>query len=114
MITNENKFLGLLIKCKNENDICNITEVIQKSEMSDVQCMSLIQSLCEKGMVKYIDLSNLQINPIAYSTYQSPQKKVGKSFLNLSVSFLKFIVTYVLGIISGLIIAYLTHKFGWQ
>lgn len=31
--------------------------------------------------------------------------KVGKSFLNLSIPILKIIITYILGIVGGLIIA---------
>ena len=114
MITNENEFIGLLMKFKNNNDICSISKVIELSGMTDIQCSPFIKSLSDKGIIKQIDLDNIQINPIAYSTYESRKKKAGKSFLKLSISFLKFVITYVLGIISGLIIAYFAHKFGWQ
>lgn len=113
MIANENDFIGIMIKCANENGICNIGKIIELSEMTDMQCLPFIQSLTAKGIIQSIDLENIQINPIAYSVYESPKEKVGKSFLKLSVSFLKFVITYILGIASGLIIAYLTHKFGW-
>lgn len=114
MITNENDFLGIMMKCKDENGICNVREIIELSGMTDIQCLPLIQTLLDKGIITRIDFSSYQLNPIAYSVYQSPAKKAGKSFLNLSISLLKFIVTYVLGIVSGLIIAYVAHKFGWQ
>lgn len=114
MITNENDFIGIMMKCKNEKDICNIGKIIELSGMSDMQCFPFIQSLNAKGIIQKVDLESIQINPIAYSIYESPKKKAGKSFLKLSVSFLKFVITYILGIVSGLIIAYLTHKFGWQ
>lgn len=114
MITNENDFIGIMIKCKNEKDICNIGKIIELSGMTDMQCLPFIQSLSTKGIIQKIDLESVQINPIAYSIYENPKKKAVKSFLKLSVSFLKFVITYILGIVSGLIIAYLTHKFGWQ
>lgn len=114
MITNENDFLGLMIKCKNNEDICHVGKVIEQSEMTDIQCLSFFKSLSDKGYIKNLDLETYQINPIALSMYQSPAKKTAKSIFKLSVSFLKFIITYILGIISGLVIAYLTHKFGWQ
>lgn len=113
MVTNENDFIGIMMKCKNEKDICNVGKIIELSGMTDIQCLPFIKSLTAKGIIQQIDLESIQINPIAHSIYESPQKKAGKSFLKLSVSFLKFMITYILGIVSGLIIAYLTHKFGW-
>lgn len=113
MVANENDFIGIMMKCKNEKDICNVGKVIELSGMTDIQCLPFIKSLTAKGIIQQIDLERVQVNPIAYSIYESPQKKAGKSFLKLSVSFLKFVITYILGIVSGLIIAYLTHKFGW-
>ncbi len=113
MVTNENDFIGIMMKCKNEKDICNVGKIIERSGMSDMQCLPFIQSLTNKGIIQKIDLGNFQITPLAYSIYESPQKKARKSFLKLSVSFLKFVITYILGIVSGLIISYLTHKFGW-
>lgn len=113
MVTNENDFIGIMMKCKNEKDICNVDKIIELSGMTDIQCLPFIKLLTAKGIIQQIDLESIQVNPIAYSVYESPQKKAGKSFLKLSVSFLKFVITYILGIASGLIIAYLTHKFGW-
>lgn len=113
MVTNESDFIGIMMKCKNEKDICNVGKVIELSGMTDIQCLPFIKSLTAKGIIQQIDLESIQVNPIAYSVYESPQKKAGKSFLKLSVSFLKFVITYILGIASGLIIAYLTHKFAW-
>lgn len=113
MITNENDFIGIMMKCKNEQDVCDMRKIIELSGMTDMQCLPFIQSLSEKQIVRVLDTCYIQINPIAYSIYESPKKKAGKSFLKLSISLLKFVITYILGIISGLIIAYLTHKFGW-
>ena len=113
MVTNENDFIGIMMKCKNEKDICNVGKIIELSGMTDIQCLPFIKSLTAKGIIQQIDLERVQVNPIAYSVYESPQKKAGKSFLKVSVSFLKFVITYILGIASGLIIAYFTHKFGW-
>lgn len=113
MVANENKFLGVLIKCKDQDNCCNVGEIAETAKMDLMDCRPFLMSLKSKGFIEYIDLGTIRINPIAFSVYESPQKKAGKSFLKLSVSFLKFIITYILGIISGLAIAYLTHKFGW-
>lgn len=56
MITNENDFIGIIMKCKNEKDICNIGKIIELSGMSDMQCLPFIQSLTAKGIIQKVDL----------------------------------------------------------
>ena len=114
MITNENEFLGILIKCKNQENCCNVSKVAETAKMDLMDCRPFLMSLEKKGIIEGMDLETFRINPIAFSIYEIPQKKAGKSFLKLSISLLKFIITYILGIISGLVIAHLAHKFGWQ
>lgn len=113
MITNDNDFLGCIIKCKDQNNNCDIGDLINSCKMSDLDCLTFINSLESKGFIKLIDYHTIYINPIAFSAYESPSKKVVKSAFKFSVSFLKFLITYVLGILSGILISYFTHKFGW-
>ncbi len=114
MVTNENEFLGVLIKCKNQDNCCNVSKVAESAKMGLTDCSPFIESLEQKNIIYVMDLETIRINPIAFSVYESPQKKAGKSFFKLSVSLLKFVITYILGIVSGLVIAYFTHKLGWQ
>lgn len=113
MITNENDFLGILIKCKDENNECYIQKIMNLSKMSDMDCMPFLKSLESKNIITATALGVFRLNPIAFSVYRSRRDRFFVFFGKLSVGALKFIITYVLGIISGLIIAYITHKFGW-
>lgn len=112
-ITNENKFLGALIKCANHDNNCEITEVIEKYGVSELDCRPLIDSLKSKGLIEMYGFSTIHIFPSGKSAYISRKKKILRYFFNSSKALLKFIVTYILGIASGLIIAYFTYKFGW-
>lgn len=87
MITNENDFIGIMMKCKNEKDICNIGKIIELSGMSDMQCLPFIQSLNAKGIIQKVDLESIQINPIAYSIYENPKKKQENHSLNFPYRF---------------------------
>ena len=67
MITNENDFIGIMMKCKNEQDICDVMKVIELSGMSDMQCLPFIQSLSSKGIIRSIDTQYIQIlSPIPF------------------------------------------------
>lgn len=113
MIKNENDFLGAVLKYKDKNNCCSISKIMKSENISDMDCMFFIKSLKSKGIIDQIDLSTIRATPLAISTYESKFKKFLKLCFKSSVSLLKFIITYVLGIASGLIIAYLAHKFGW-
>lgn len=114
MISNENDFLGLIIKCKNSNDTCSIGKILNESGMTDVQCLAFLKSLSNKGILTKIDLETYLINPIAYSVYQSPTKKITKSFYNFTKFSLQRVVDILVGVAIGIIVACVAHHFGWQ
>ncbi len=87
MVKNENEFLGILIKCKNQDNCCNVGKIAETAKMDLMDCGPFLMSLEKKGIIEGMDLETFRINPIAFSIYESPQKKAGKSFLKLSVSF---------------------------
>jgi len=53
----------------------------------------------------------MQLEIVEY--LENKQTEFRKFIFKTFASFLKFVITYTLGIVSGLFIAYLTHKFGW-
>lgn len=114
MITNENDFLGLMMKCKNDDDTCPVGKVISQSEMSDIQCLPFFKSLSEQKIISKIDLETYQINPIAYSIYQSPAKKVRKSIYNFSKFTLQRFLDFLIGVATGVIATYVTQHFFGQ
>lgn len=114
MITNENDFLGLIIKCKNENDACSVGKILSESGMTDMQCLPFLKSLSGKGVITKIDTETYLINPIAYSVYQNPMKKVKKSFYNFTKFSLQRAVDILVGVAIGIVVAYVTYHFGRQ
>lgn len=110
----ENKFLGFLISISDENGYFSYGKMLSESKYTDLQCNDLLLSLIQCGYVKKDSMEGARVTPQGKSAYISPKKKFIMSFLRNANNLIKFIATYVLGIISGLIIAYLTHKFGWN
>lgn len=113
MIKTDNEFLGTLIKCANDNHDCDVSDIIEQSGLSDIDCIPFLKSLEEKRIIRTVDTCTFHLNPGAYSYYISPTKKFFRCFGKLSWSLLKYVISYVLGIVSGLIVAYATHLFGW-
>lgn len=114
MITNENDFLGLIIKCKNENGTCSVGKILSESGMTDMQCLPFLKSLSGKGVITKIDTETYLINPIAYSIYQSPMKKITKSFYNFTKFSLQRVIDILVGVAIGIVVACVAHHFGWQ
>lgn len=114
MNTKENEFLGFLISVSDENGYFGYGKLTSYSKYTDTEKSDLLNSLMSYGYIKKDCLEGARVTINGKSAYTSPKKKFALSFLKNSYGFLKFIVTYVLGIVSGLIIAYLSHKFGWN
>lgn len=74
MITNENDFIGIMMKYKYEQDICDVRKIIELSGMTDIQFLSFIQSLSDKQIIRGLDTCYIQINPVAYSIYESQKE----------------------------------------
>lgn len=110
----ENKFLGLLISISDEKDCFRYDALRESSGYSEFETIDLLNVLTSYEYIKQISMNDFHITARGKSAYISPKKKLALSFFKNSYLLLKFAITYVLGIISGFIIAYLTHKFGWQ
>lgn len=114
MITNENEFLGLMIKCKNDDDTCSICTIIAQSRMTDIQCIPFLNSLSEQKIISKIDLETYQINPIAYSVYQSTAKKAGKLVYNFSKFTLQRLLDILIGVATGVAATVIAQHFFGQ
>lgn len=110
MITNENDFLGLIISCANEKHNCKAIEVVEKSGMSDIDCLPFIKSLEAKELIKMTSTTNIHVYPHAYEVYEPISKKVKKSVLKTS----KFTFKTLLEILVAVLIAFIIFCFGWN
>lgn len=88
--------------------MCNI------QKYTDTEKSGLINSLFSYGYIKNIGLNTFRVTSNGKYAYVNPKKKITLLFLKNSYSLLKFVITYVLGIISGSVIAYFSHLFGWN
>lgn len=114
MVTNEIEFLDVLMKCKDNENNCTYSKIAELSGLDSLEVNDYIKILKSKNMITPLDLETIHINSAAISNYATPITRALRSFVDKAVPLLKFLVTYILGIISGLIVAYLTNKLGWQ
>ena len=111
MIDNENKFLKLIIKNKNDDDTFSVSKIIEKSDLNALQCRAFLISLSNKGIIMSIDLDTYQINPIAYSTYQSTGKRIKKVLKRLTVFSFQRLIDFLIGVAVGIVTACITQHF---
>lgn len=110
----ENHFLGLLISIADKNGYFNYGKLNSIDKYSNAEKSDLLRSLISYGYIEQESLEGLRVTTNGKYAYTSPKKKFALSFFKNSYSLLKFVFTYILGIISGLVIAYFTHLFGWN
>lgn len=110
----ENHFLGLLISVSDENGYFKYDKLDSISKYSNAEKSDMLRSLISYGYIKQESLDRLRVTANGKYAYTSPKKKFALLFFKNSYNLLKFVFTYILGIISGLAIAYFTHLFGWN
>lgn len=110
----ENHFLGLLISISSENGYVGYGKLNSISKYTDTEKSDLLDSLVSYGYIEKESLEGIRITTSGKFAYVNPKRKFTLSVLKNSYSLLKFIFTYILGIISGLAIAYFSHLFGWN
>lgn len=114
MVQNENDFLGVLIKCANENHDCDITDILNESGISDIDCLTFIKSLESKRLIKTLDFETIHIYPPAYEAYIAPAQEIKKSLLETSKFTLKTILEIIVGIVIAAVGAFIIYHFGWN
>lgn len=107
-IKNENDFIGFLISVKSdENDIDTIS-ALKASNLSEVDFLHFIDSLSSKGFLKYIDTQTYHMFPERISSYRPTYKRILLCISKMLILTVKNVIIYVGGILSGVIVAYLS------
>ena len=114
MITNENDFLGLIISCADEKHNCNAIDVVEKSGMSDIDCLPFINSLEAKELIKMTSMTIIHVYPQAYELHMTTTKKVKSSISKTSKFTFKTLLEIIVGIIITVIAGGIIYYFGWQ
>ena len=111
MIQNENDFLGVLINCADKNHDCDISDVLNES---DIDCLPFIKSLESKTLIKTLDFETIHIYPPAYEAYVAPTQEIKKSLFETSKFTLKTILEIIVGIVITVAGAFIIYHFGWN
>lgn len=114
MVQNENDFLGVLINCADENHDCDISDILNESGMSDIDCLPFIKSLESKTLIKTLDFETIHIYPSAYEAYVAPTQEIKKSLFETSKFTLKTILEIIVGIVITAAGAFIIYHFGWN
>ena len=107
----ENRIIGCLIKVSDKNHNAKVVDVAEKWSIDLIDLSPIIGRLASLKLISQIDTETVHINLFGYAEYVSPTKRVllfvGK-YLALA---LKELVVFIGGVISGVLIAYLSHLF---
>lgn len=107
-IKNENDFIGFLISIKSvENDI-DTHAALKESNLSHVDFLHFMDSLLSKGLVKYNDTQTYHMFPECISAYRPTYKRILLWIAKMLILTVKNVIIYVGGILSGVIVAYLS------
>ena len=107
-IKNENDFIGFLISVKSsENDI-DVHSAFKASGLSQIDFSHYTDSLTDKGLLKYMDTQTYHMFPECISSYCPTNKRILLWIAKMLVLTVKNVIIYVGGILSGVIVAYLS------
>lgn len=106
-IKNSNDMLGLIIKNANIENQCSHT-ILQPASGHDWESYSTLLRQLES--TKYIDFDSegMHLYTLGRQNYISAQD----NFISWIIAFLKFAISYTLGIFSGIIAAWIMLKLG--
>lgn len=113
MITNENEFLGMLIKNANEKHEVHHSKAMKLSGLDDEFYLELCKSLKEKGFI-YTDSEFITLTLSGIQHYESIPKKVGKSLSRSAKFTVKLFLEILVGAVIAVVSAFLIYHFGWQ
>lgn len=113
MITNENDFLGMLIKNMNEKHEVHHSKAMKLSGLDDEFYRDLCVSLKDKGYI-YTDSECVTLRLSGIRHYESVPKVIKKSVFRSAVFTVKIFFEILVGIIIAVTAAFLVYHFGWQ
>lgn len=113
MITNENEFLGLLIKNMNDKHECYHSKSIPLSGLDDISYMNYCKSLKQKGYIA-TDAECVYLTQQGIASYTPPVQKIADSVLKTSKFTLKTFLEILVGVVVAVLAAFLIYHLGWE
>lgn len=107
-IRNENDFLGCLISVRDKDNDVDLSKAMHATGFCNLDFSIFLKKLEDKEVIMMLDTETCHLYQWSIDSYQSPMKialfKIGKLLL-LTV---KNVVIYVGGIVSGIVVAYIS------
>ena len=104
-ITNEEQFLKRFIKYADESGEIKISKVFTKDIISQNDLHDMINSFTQKRFIQYVDIEHYRITYIGKSAYIPFWKKILNSIFKGSKITLREFASFILGIISAIVIS---------
>lgn len=114
MIT-EDDVLRAVVENMTSDKYTRYEKITSALSMDDVSLLPFLKSLENKGYI-IVTMENLEVTQLGIYAYNEikPIKKVKKSIYALSKFTLQRFADIFIGVIIGLIVAYVTYHFGWK
>lgn len=113
MIKDENELLGELIKIENSFGEINNSKLPEMLNTDNVTLSFLMDKLSEKRyVIKTMDMSS--VTDLGRISFISKKKRFIQCLKSMTTFALKELFVFFLGVLSGLLIAYVSWKFNWS
>ena len=108
MIKNENDFLGLLISNKDSENNVHLSKISSDSGLTSLDISRLIENLSKHDFIVQTDTETIHLFPWGISAYKPLWKRIAIPICKLLVLTIKNLIIFIVGILSGIIVAYAT------
>lgn len=105
-IKNENDYLGLLIKHMNKENYVDYGKILPY--IDDRNIVAFNHLFEEKVWIRDVDNEGFYLTTVGINNYVSWKDRI----ISWLISFLQFAVSYTLGILSGVLVAYFIVRLG--
>lgn len=114
MLTKED-VLKSIAECRKSNGRTDYADIMSKLNVDDISLLPFLKELKQQGYILQTS-EDVEITDLGLSAYKDlkPAAKIKKSVYVFSKFTLQRFVDICIGVIIGLIVAYVTYHFGWQ
>lgn len=114
MITNDD-VLKAIVDCKKPNGRTDYADVMEGLNIDDISLLPFLKELNSLGYIMQTseDITVTSLGMIAYNDLK-PTKVIKKSVYNFSKFTLQRLVDILMGVVIGVVVAYIVYHFGWQ
>lgn len=107
--------LKAIVECEKPNGRTDFKDIMNKLEIDDISLLPFLKELKEQGYTIQT-LEDVAVTDLGRSVYKDllPKAKFKKSVYLFSKFTLQRIIDIFIGIVIGVVVAYIIYHFGWQ